>query len=279
MLKHADKKILKNTLKLADFGLSTEAKKSSNLLFRRCGTPGFIAPEVINFNKETDTADLCHNCDIFSAGIIFHFMLTGKLPFDGETFKDILKSNEEGEIDWDIPELREIRGSALNLMKSMLIKDPNMRMTPSEALNHPYFYNYLKKDSNLETKKQGPLFGETKDTLNGAQEFLDEYSIGTETERLEKIDDLFECSSEIPEEQPNIAKNKFLNHLGDNGKFKLSPFIEARQLNKNRSEDTNDTMLSHKLNVIVRSATKKKSRFALKNNQSSEKKCYNKALF
>lgn len=32
---------------IADFGLATKIKKSENILFKRCGTPGFVAPEVL----------------------------------------------------------------------------------------------------------------------------------------------------------------------------------------------------------------------------------------
>ena len=54
---------------LADFGLSEKyAKKEETLIFKRCGTPGYVAPEILN-NKPYDT-----QVDVFSAGIIFYIM-------------------------------------------------------------------------------------------------------------------------------------------------------------------------------------------------------------
>lgn len=63
---------------LADFGLATFIS-DPNILFRRCGTPGFVAPEVLSY-KEGDPI-YNEKCDIFSAGVIFYLTLTGKQPF------------------------------------------------------------------------------------------------------------------------------------------------------------------------------------------------------
>jgi serine/threonine protein kinase len=83
IFKHSDCDILENEIKLVDFGLSTFSLEETNMIHRKCGTPGFIAPEVINMSQE-NTADTCSNCDIFSIGMIFFFMLTGIIPYDGE---------------------------------------------------------------------------------------------------------------------------------------------------------------------------------------------------
>ena len=52
---------------LVDFGFSTKTKDYKNL-FTRCGTPGYVAPEVLN-DEDYDT-----KADIFSAGIIFYIL-------------------------------------------------------------------------------------------------------------------------------------------------------------------------------------------------------------
>lgn len=56
---------------LADFGLSTLIHEKKYLFFR-CGTPGYVAPEVINLKDENATYS--EVCDIFSLGVIFHIM-------------------------------------------------------------------------------------------------------------------------------------------------------------------------------------------------------------
>jgi len=56
---------------LADFGLSTVINEKKYLFFR-CGTPGYVAPEVINLKDENATYS--EVCDVFSLGVIFHIM-------------------------------------------------------------------------------------------------------------------------------------------------------------------------------------------------------------
>ena len=81
--KHKGRAVMDNELKIVDFGLGTFALKDTFLVHRKCGTPGFIAPEVIHMRAD-DTPDICNNCDIFSLGMIFFFMLTGIIPYDGD---------------------------------------------------------------------------------------------------------------------------------------------------------------------------------------------------
>jgi serine/threonine protein kinase len=75
-------------LKLVDFGLSTVCDVPE-YLFKRCGTPGFVAPEVINAPSKTNI-HYTPKCDVFSAGVIFFILLSGRSPFDGKSFKEIL---------------------------------------------------------------------------------------------------------------------------------------------------------------------------------------------
>lgn len=75
-------------LKLVDFGLAT-VYDIPEYLFKRCGTPGFVAPEVINA-PSNENIHYTPKCDVFSAGVIFYILLTEKSPFDGNSFKEIL---------------------------------------------------------------------------------------------------------------------------------------------------------------------------------------------
>lgn len=60
-------------LVIADFGLSTELGPLESILFKRCGTPGFVAPEVLNFD-EKKMPFYNQKCDIFSVGVIFFIL-------------------------------------------------------------------------------------------------------------------------------------------------------------------------------------------------------------
>jgi len=95
-----DNMILKNKnslenceLKIVDFGLATVCD-IPEYLFKRCGTPGFVAPEVINAPSRTNI-HYSPKCDVFSAGVIFYILITEKSPFDGRSFKEILHKNKK----------------------------------------------------------------------------------------------------------------------------------------------------------------------------------------
>ena len=59
---------------IGDFGL---VMKSGSKIDRKCGTPGYISPDVIREGNVSSVSD------IFSAGIIFHILLTGRPLFVG----------------------------------------------------------------------------------------------------------------------------------------------------------------------------------------------------
>lgn len=92
--------------------------------------------------KSDTTADSCSNSDIFSVGIIFYFMITGKMPFEGNDIYEILKKNKSGKIDFDTPWFSKTSTSCRELLISMLQLDPDARITPEEALKHEYFSDF-----------------------------------------------------------------------------------------------------------------------------------------
>lgn len=68
---------------IADYGLA-EFSNINSYLFVRCGTPGYVAPEVINI-KDMSTK-YSPICDVYSLGLIFHTLLIGKSAFPGRTY-------------------------------------------------------------------------------------------------------------------------------------------------------------------------------------------------
>jgi len=80
---------------IADFGLS-EFADAQEYLFVRCGTPGYVAPEVINIKDMKTKYDPI--CDIFSLGLIFHILLLGASAFPGKTYNEVLAQNRASNI-------------------------------------------------------------------------------------------------------------------------------------------------------------------------------------
>lgn len=77
--------------KIIDFGLSAQFEKD-NELTSKCGTPGYIAPEILrdqNYGTKSD---------IFSVGVICYQILSGKHPFEGREVFKVLRQNRECKI-------------------------------------------------------------------------------------------------------------------------------------------------------------------------------------
>lgn len=94
----ADNKGLQNPV-LVDLGFATYEKDFRNL-FSRCGTPGYVAPEVLN--------DLDYTCkaDLFSLGvsfsdrqIILYMMVTRVNPFEDKSYEKLIQNNLKGYVD------------------------------------------------------------------------------------------------------------------------------------------------------------------------------------
>ena len=73
-LKPANILIEKNhNVKIADFGLATLVY-TDQYLFKKCGTPGYMAPEIYKYNDQVASTAYNEKCDIFSLGSIFYYM-------------------------------------------------------------------------------------------------------------------------------------------------------------------------------------------------------------
>ena len=80
-----DSKSDNSKLIIVDFGLSAQLEDPSDTLIRACGSPGYVSPELIRFEGYNFATD------VFSAGIIFAEMLTGKPVFKGSNPKSTLE--------------------------------------------------------------------------------------------------------------------------------------------------------------------------------------------
>ena len=121
------------SLKLIDFGLSIQqnAKKEK----RRVGTPYYMAPEMIfgNFVKASD---------IWSIGVIMYIMVTGKQPFWGKNKDEVLNKVKNGRYDMKSLYYSKCSNSVKDLIKKMLVTEPEKRMTIEACLEHSWFKQF-----------------------------------------------------------------------------------------------------------------------------------------
>lgn len=104
-------------LAICDFGLATYADEES-YLFVRCGTPGFVAPEIINIKDMSTKSDPIS--DVFSAGLIFHYLLFNCSVFSGKKYNEILAQNRSCEFNFFNEKYQSLNRECLDLLMKML---------------------------------------------------------------------------------------------------------------------------------------------------------------
>jgi len=116
---------------ISDFGLSRIIGDNS-MMSTACGTPYYVAPEVIKAEQYSKEVDM------WSIGVITYFILCGYPPFMGESLQQIFESIQNCEYDFPAVEWDNISSSAKDFIKKLLTTDPRKRMTAEQGLTHPW---------------------------------------------------------------------------------------------------------------------------------------------
>lgn len=118
-------------IKIVDFGLAAEVTPKK-LLNAVCGTPGYVAPEVV--------LGAWYGCevDMWSLGVIIYIMLSGMEPFGAETEEEMYIRILDGRYHKNTEFWRSISANATNLVENLLLKDTKKRLTAAQALQHPW---------------------------------------------------------------------------------------------------------------------------------------------
>jgi serine/threonine protein kinase len=77
--------------------------------------------------------------DVFSAGLIFHYLLFGHSVFSGKKYNEILNQNRACDFDFSEQKYQDISPLVLDLLKKMLEKEPLRRVSAKRALQHAFF--------------------------------------------------------------------------------------------------------------------------------------------
>ena len=163
-----------NNVKICDFGIGKVLENEEELLYDKCGTPMYMAPEIILANDDNGYKGF--PVDIWSSGITLYIMLSGSLPFNIKnknnnkedmalnSIKD--KNNiflQNQIVNVKPKEIENISIEAKNLLKGLLNKNPSKRLTCSQILNHPWLkHSNNNMDSlNLFTKAELTMMSKT----------------------------------------------------------------------------------------------------------------------
>eukprot|EP01129_Flabellula_baltica_P010202 TRINITY_DN428_c0_g1_i1.p1 TRINITY_DN428_c0_g1~~TRINITY_DN428_c0_g1_i1.p1 ORF type:complete len:313 (-),score=69.91 TRINITY_DN428_c0_g1_i1:21-908(-) len=121
------------TVKISDFGLATQFNQRK--LKKSCGTPEYVAPEVL-ISQEYD-----NRCDLWSLGVIAYMLLSGYPPFYGNDNEDIFSRVIYGDFDFRMPVWRTISEEAKEFIRGLLIVEPDERADVEECLHS----NWIRK--------------------------------------------------------------------------------------------------------------------------------------
>lgn len=137
------KNITPEDIVIVDFGLAAHSQDSC-FLYKRCGTPGYIAPEVIAMKNVDQDFSIPAKCDIYSAGVVLHQLCTGEPLFDKPELEvnEILKANYKARVIFTKEDNQKFGKDAVDLLCGLLQAKPERRLSFAEALGHPLFYHF-----------------------------------------------------------------------------------------------------------------------------------------
>lgn len=124
----------KMEVKVGDFGLATKLEFDGERKRTICGTPNYIAPEVLE-GKQGHSYEV----DIWSIGVIIYTLIIGKPPFETSDVKTTYKRIRMNA--YNFPENVQITDPARDIITKILNNDPAKRPTVDEILTHEWMNN------------------------------------------------------------------------------------------------------------------------------------------
>lgn len=156
-------------LKMADFGLCKEGMGHQDRTSTFCGTPEFLAPEVL-----TETT-YSRAVDWWGLGVLIYEMLVGESPFPGDDEEEVFDSIVNEEVRYP----RFLSTESIAIMRRLLRRNPDRRLGSSErdaedVKKQGFFRNVVWND--LLMKKVKPPFTPTVKNMEDVSNFDDEFT-------------------------------------------------------------------------------------------------------
>jgi len=129
-----------DVIKISDFGLSKDFGREN--LKTSCGTPDYVAPEVLRGTNYDNSVD------VWSIGVITYILLCGFPPFYGNNDQQIFNKILKCEYDFPSPDWDNISAEAKEFIGALLVLNPNERPSAEQCLESPWILN---KSSNSTT--------------------------------------------------------------------------------------------------------------------------------
>ncbi|EGD77160.1 PLK protein kinase [Salpingoeca rosetta] len=118
-------------VKVGDFGLATTVTYDGERKKTLCGTPNYIAPEILE-GRQGHSFEV----DVWSIGCILYTLLVGKPPFETRDIKTTYRKIRHN--DYNIPAAAKVTSDAENLIRNLLHPEPTKRPSLDAILEHPF---------------------------------------------------------------------------------------------------------------------------------------------
>mmetsp|Transcript_32476 Transcript_32476/g.68302 ORF Transcript_32476/g.68302 Transcript_32476/m.68302 type:complete len:346 (-) Transcript_32476:253-1290(-) len=129
-------------IKIADFGFAKKVL-TPNSLTTQCGTPGYVAPEILE-GVAYDTKS-----DMWSLGVIVYILLGGYPPFIEQNQRELFRKIRKGQYEFHEEYWGAVSDDAKDLISCLLTVQPSKRLSADQALKH----KWMTKDANLLAEK------------------------------------------------------------------------------------------------------------------------------
>ena len=128
-------------VKLCDFGVSHHLKNPTDLISEQVGTPAYMSPEVLQ-----SKAFCGKKADVWSLGVCLFAILFGQVPFRASTLQELSLAIISTPFSFpNDPAEPEVSQEVRHLIKMMLCKDPEKRVSIEEVLRHRWLSDCPKR--------------------------------------------------------------------------------------------------------------------------------------
>ncbi|XP_075693603.1 serine/threonine-protein kinase H1 [Rhinoderma darwinii] len=118
---------------ITDFGLASARKKGDDCLMKTtCGTPEYIAPEILVRKPYTNSVDM------WALGVISYILLSGTMPFEDDNRTRLYRQILKGKYSYSGEPWPSVSNLAKDFIDRLLMVEPSERMTATQALKHPW---------------------------------------------------------------------------------------------------------------------------------------------
>lgn len=180
-------------IKVADFSFACRVHTPQSLT-TRCGTPSYVAPEILK-NIPYDQSS-----DMWSVGVILYVLLCGYPPFMDDNQGILFQKIRTGEWEFADKDWKNISEEAKELIRNLLLVDPLRRLKATEALESPWL---LAEDKQLSEKDLSNVVDSIKTKTTKlktvARTIMWMNAKGGSMRNMEQM----ECVLERPEEEPS----------------------------------------------------------------------------